>query len=102
MTAFEAQAPIFEVRCDVPECEATFTPDSAFSRRHARQARLAAGDAGWDVPRRAARVRVPCTTSAPSTPAADPSALFPVCRARVRGAGRAPPLTPTILNGAPS
>ncbi|WP_326646641.1 hypothetical protein OG884_18600 [Streptosporangium sp. NBC_01755] len=50
MTAFEAQAPIFEVRCDVPECEATFTPDSAFSRRHARQARLAAGDAGWDVP----------------------------------------------------
>ena len=48
MTAYEAQRPIFRVRCD--GCTVEFEPDSRFHSRFADQASQAAGRAGWDVP----------------------------------------------------
>ncbi|MEV7011758.1 hypothetical protein [Streptosporangium sp. NPDC051022] len=50
MSTHEAQQPIYEVRCNHDGCTATFTPETGFSSRFARQARHAAKQAGWDVP----------------------------------------------------
>lgn len=56
MSAFEAQSPVYAIRCDHKgvhgneDCDATFVPDSDFARRDPQAVRNAAGKAGWDVP----------------------------------------------------
>jgi hypothetical protein len=52
MSTYEKQPPIHRVRCDAPECDAEFEPVSAYSSHTARDARIAARHAGWDVPPR--------------------------------------------------
>ncbi|MEU8040952.1 hypothetical protein [Streptosporangium sp. NPDC049078] len=50
MTAYEAQRPIFRVRCDGDGCAAEFEPNSDWISRFADNTSRAAGHAGWDVP----------------------------------------------------
>lgn len=50
MSAFEAQEPIYRIRCDHDGCDAEFEAVSQFGRRFGRATRNEAGQAGWDVP----------------------------------------------------
>jgi hypothetical protein len=50
MTAYEAQRPIFRVRCDGDDCAAEFQIDDSLNSRFENSVRWAAGRAGWDVP----------------------------------------------------
>lgn len=50
MSAIEIQSPLFEVRCDREGCTATFRAVSPYCQHSDRSTRIAAEDAGWDVP----------------------------------------------------
>ena len=50
MTAYEAQRPIFRVRCDGDDCTAEFQSDDSLNSQSKRSIIWAAGRASWDVP----------------------------------------------------
>lgn len=50
MSTYEAQKPIFRVRCDGDGCTAEFQIDDDFYSRFPNSTSRVAGKAGWDVP----------------------------------------------------